>query len=256
MKPKERYMIISDVHVPDYDIKSFDLILKFLAHYKPDFLDILGDFVNFTKISKYDQDPYYKTDLADEIAEGRGLLKQLSQTAVKANENVQISYFEGNHEARMQKYLGKNAQQLAELTSDDEYIISVAHLFELKKHGIKWIPAHRIIQRHNVVFTHGINVRIKSGFAAHANIDKFGASGFTGHSHKLCHVTRTQSGNTKFWIETGCLCNLSPTPAYAIHPDWTQGFAVADYDFSTHQFYPQVIPIINHSFVYDGKLFS
>jgi len=253
---RERYMIISDVHVPDYDIKTFNLILRFISHYKPDYLDILGDFINFTKISKFDQDPYYKTDLADEIEEARGVLKQLVETTRKENEKAQITYFEGNHEARVAKYLAKNALQLADLTFDDEYIISVPHLLELKKLGVKWEGKERIVIRHNTVFTHGTNIRVKSGFAAHANIDKFGLSGFSGHSHKLCLVTRTQSGNTKFWIETGCLCNLSPNPAFVIHPDWTQGFAVAEYRFETHQFYPQIVPIVNHSFMYEGKLFS
>jgi len=255
-KKREKYMVISDIHVPDYDIKIFNLVLKFIQHYQPDYLDILGDLINFTKISKFDQDVYYKTDLADEIKETQGVLKQLVDTAKQANKDVQITFFEGNHEARLQKYLAKNAAQLADLTLDDEYIISVPHLLKLKTLGVKWTSQERIVVRHNTVFTHGVNTRIKSGFAAHANIDKFGYSGFSGHSHKLCLVTRTQSGNTKFWIETGCLCNLTPTPTYAIHPDWTQGFATAEYHFETHQFYPQIIPIVNHSFTYEGKLFA
>ena len=253
---RERYMIISDVHVPDYDIKTVSLIYKFISYYKPDYLDILGDFINFTKISKFDQDVYYKTDLADEIEEARGVLRQLVNTAREANSEVQITYFEGNHEERLAKYLGRNAAQLADLTSDDEYIISVPHLLELKKNGVRWAPQDRLVIRHNAVFTHGTLLRIKSGFAAHANIDKFGYSGFSGHSHKLSLVTRTQSGNTKFWVETGCLCNATPTPSYVINPDWTQGFAVAEYLFDTHQFYPQIVPIVNHSFMYEGKLFS
>ena len=94
-KDSERYMIISDLHVPDHDIKTFNLILRFISHYKPDYLDILGDFINFTKISKFDQDPYYKTDLADEIEEARGVLKQLVETTRKENEKAQIHTSKG-----------------------------------------------------------------------------------------------------------------------------------------------------------------
>jgi predicted phosphodiesterase len=258
MKPKkkERYLIISDLHIPDQDIKTLQLVLKFITFYAPDYLDLLGDLVNFTKISKYDQDPYYENTLADEVWATRYALDDIVKAAKKGNPNVEIAYFEGNHEQRMQKYLGRNAQQLAGLTTDDEYLVSVPHIFELKKKGIKWVPAHRIVQRHGVSFFHGQTVRVKSGFSAHANIDKFGTSGFTGHSHRLAHVTRTQSGNTKFWIETGCLCNQTPTPVYAVSPDWTQGFAVAEYDFETHQFYPQIIPIVNRSFMYNNTLFK
>ena len=250
-KKSEKYLIISDLHVPDHDIKTLALVLKFISYYQPDYLDILGDFVNFTKASKFDQDPYYKTDLADEIEEGRGILKQIVKEAGKA----QISWYEGNHEVRLTKYLGRNAQALANLTADDEFIVSIPHLFELKKLGIRWIKSDRLIQRHNVTFFHGQAVRIKSGFSAHANIDKFGTSGFTGHTHRLAHITRTQSGNTKFWIETGCLCTSSGgAMGYVTSPDWAQGFAIAEY--TNGQWYSQIIPIINHSFMYGGKLFS
>jgi predicted phosphodiesterase len=258
MKPtkREKYLIISDLHIPDQDIKTVKLILKFIESYQPQFIDILGDLVNFTKISKFDQDPYYENTLSDEIWATKYTLEDIVKAGRKANKDVEISLYEGNHEARLQKYLGRNAQQLAGLTSGDEYLISVPHILDLKKQGIKWIPSHKVVQRHGVSFFHGQTVRVKSGFSAHANIDKFGTSGFTGHSHRLAHVTRTQSGNTKFWIETGCLCNLTPNPVYVSHPDWTQGFAVAEYDHETHQFYSQIIPIVNHSFYYNNTLYK
>lgn len=192
---KERYLILSDFHVPDHDIKIFDLILRFISFYQPDYIDILGDFVNFTKISKYDQDPYYKTDLADEIEEGRGILRQIVKTAHSANPRVEITWVEGNHEQRLTKFLGKNASQLAGLTSDEEFIVSVPHLFECKKLGVKWVNSDRIIQRHGVSFFHGLSVRVKSGFSAHANIDKFGTSGFTGH----CFDDKTEILTSKGW---------------------------------------------------------
>jgi len=252
-RPKrERYLILSDFHVPDHDIKTLELILRFITFYQPDFVDILGDFVNFTKVSKFDQDPYYKTDLADEIKEGRGILNQI----VKASGKAQISWYEGNHEVRLTKYLGRNASVLANLENDNEYVISIPHLFELKKLGIKWIPSYKVVQRHGVSFFHGLAVRIKSGFSAHANIDKFGTSGFTGHTHRLALITRTQSGTTRFWAETGSLCNHQPNPVYTVSPDWTQGFAVAEYSPLTKEFYPQIVPIVNHSFVFNNKLFS
>jgi hypothetical protein len=258
MKPskREKRLIISDLHVPDQDYKTYKLVLKFIDFYKPDYLDLLGDLVNFTKISKYDQDPYYDTELSDEICDAREVVQELTERARKANSKVEIAYYEGNHEARMHKYLGKHAKQLADLVSDDEYIISVPHLLELKKRKIKWIPAHQIITWHGVSLFHGHSIRVKSGYGAHANIDKFGTSGFTGHSHKLAHVTKTQRGSTKFWIETGCLCNLTPTPHYALSPDWCQGFATAEYDPILRKVFPKLVPIVDHSFIYNDTLFK
>lgn len=252
---REKCLIISDIHVPDHDTKVYKLILKFIDYYRPNQLYLLGDIVNFTKISKYDQDPYYETDFSDEIYDARSVVQEISEHALNANPKVEMLYFEGNHEARVQKYLGKNAKELADLIADDEYIISVPHLLELKKNKIKWVPAYLIHNWHGVSFFHGHTIRTKAGYAAHANIDKFGTSGFTGHSHKLAHITRTQSQQTKFWIETGCVCNLIPTPTYTISPDWCQGFATAEYDPVLDRVFAEVVPIINHTFLYNDTLF-
>lgn len=257
---RERTLIVSDLHIPDQDIKTLKLVYKFIDYYHPDKLYILGDLVNFTKISKYEQDPFYETSVADEIADAKDVLLEFTTRARKGNPKVEILLFEGNHEQRMSKFLNKNASQIATLTCDDELLISVPHILELKKFGIKWVPYYKIIHEHNVAFLHGQTVRVKSGFSAHANIDKFGVSGFTGHTHRLAHVTRTQSGDTKFWIETGCICNLSPEYpsglAYALSPDWTQGFATIEYDHVLDKVFPTIVPIINHSFIYSGELFK
>ena len=255
-KKREKYLCIPDAHIPDHDIKTTSLLLDFIPFYQPDHIFIMGDFMNFTKVSKYDQDPYYNTDLADEIEEGRGVLRDIVSRARKANPDVEMAYLQGNHEARLEKFLGRNAHQLAKLTSDDEYVVSVPHLMELKKLGIKWIPEQRTLEQHNTIFIHGITVRSKGGFSAQANLDKFGSSVVSVHTHRLALVTRTQMGVTKFSIEGGCICSLKPTPSYVVHPDWTQGFSTLTYDHETRQFYPQIIPIINHSFMYEGKLFS
>ena len=249
----EKYLILSDLHIPDQNIKILDLMYEFIAYYKPDSLLLLGDFLNFTKISSYAQDPLYTQNLSDEILTGGKILKKLSEVARKANKDCEVIYFQGNHEDRLGRYLASNADQLASLTEDDEYLISVPHLLGLKELNIKYIPYYKALTRHNVVFTHGHLCRSKAGYTAHGNIDKFGISGFSGHTHKLAHIAKTQGDITKFWIETGCLCNLKPTPRYTAFPDWANGFATCT--FNNGKAYPQAVPIIKDSFIYDGKMF-
>lgn len=251
---RERYLILSDIHIPDNDKRLTKPILDFIKYYKPTHIDLLGDFFNFTNISSYAQDPFYKKTLIDEIADGKELLKSIVKTANKAYRGAEVSFFEGNHEARLSKFIAKNAPQLAELVNNNEYTLSIPAMLGLREMSIKYYPYYQIVKRHDVIFTHGHTVRQKSGYSAHSNIDRFGCSGFSGHTHKLAHITKTQSMDTKFWIETGCLCNLEPTPTYAVQPDWSQGFAIAD--LVGGKLYPQLIPIVGGKFCYDGILFK
>jgi hypothetical protein len=94
----QKHLIASDFHVPDFSRESVDALLRFIPVFKPDFLHILGDFVNFTGVSRYDADPYYDVTVADEIDVGRSLLEKIVRTAREVNPKVRIYWFEGNHE--------------------------------------------------------------------------------------------------------------------------------------------------------------
>lgn len=250
----ERYLILSDIHVPDQDNGLIKPLIDFINYYKPTHVDFLGDFFNFTKISSYAQDPFYKTTLVEEIEEGKELLRIFTKAIQKNHRGAEITFFEGNHENRLNKFIAKNAPQLAELLTDGEYTLSVPSILRLKDLDIKWIPYYQLVTRYGVVFNHGHRVRSKAGHTAHANLDTFGMSGFSGHTHKLAHITRTQGFETKFWLETGCLCSLKPTPTYTVAPDWSHGFATAD--LIDGKLYPTLVPIIDHKFSYNGILFK
>ena len=256
MKDAPRYVILSDLHIPDHDEKSLALVMRFIADFKPDFIYLLGDQVNFTKISKYEQDPRYHVDLADEIKQAKKFLAEITKVGKRANRNVQFVWFDGNHEARLVHWLNKNAANLAELEVDDMPLVSIQNLLELKKLGIRYVAYPEVDVQYEVAFTHGQTIRSKSGYTGHANMEKYGRSGFSGHTHRMSFTSKTQMGKTKWWIETGCLCNLAPTPSYTNYPDWMQGFAIAEYDPETEQLYGAQIPIVDHSFRFNGKTYK
>lgn len=236
----KRNLIISDLHVPDQNIKALELIYRFIKQYKPTTLHILGDFLNFPTLSAWPQDPHYHVSLSDEISEGHQILSKLVKLA-----NCEVLWYEGNHENRLLRYLSRNAAQLALLEIEGEQVVSIPHLFKLRELGVKYIENEF---RDGVLYHHGQLCRAKSGYTAHGNMEKSGVSVLSGHVHRLALVFKSLYDRTLFGMETGCLCNKMPTPYYGtMVKDWSLGFATIDVIGS--DVFPRIYPIINNSII-------
>lgn len=251
----ERHLIGSDIHAPDHNPHALNLFEQFISDIKPDVLHINGDLVNFTPISKYVVVDYKKT-LGEELDIARSILYRLCEVARKANRDVEIYYEEGNHSARLGKYLYKNAEALADLTdTNGEPILTVQHLFRLKENHINWIPYDRMYRVGNFAVKHGEFIGAKGGFASQKYLERYGMDGATGHTHRVGLVTRNVGGEVSVWGEFGCLCNLHPEPSYVSNPDWTNSFGYVVYDRQTKLTYPTPIIIRKNQFYFGGKLY-
>jgi len=251
-----KHLIGSDIHAPDHNPKAIDLFEQFIKDMKPDVLHLNGDLVNFTPISKFVVVDYKKR-LSEELDVARGVFYQICETARRANPDVEIYYEAGNHEARLGKYLYRNAEALADLTDmDGEPILTVPHLFRLKENGVNWIPYDKAYRIGNFVVKHGELLGVKAGFAPQKNLERTGSDGATGHTHKLGLVTRNVGDEVSVWGEYGCLCNLHPEPAYVSNPDWVNGFGFIVYDKKTKLTHPAPIIIRKDQFYFGGKLYE
>jgi len=244
-----KQLFLPDLHCPDYNKKIFKSVIDFARDYKPHVVHVIGDWMNFTTISKFDVVEDYNVTLADEIKEGRKLLKETVDTIREASPEAKFKFYEGNHEFRLAKYLARDAVALRGLTDIyDADILTLPHLLGLKELGVEW---HKYIDVHredNVIIEHGHIVRSKSGYTASGQIDKRGQSGFSGHTHRLAMISRNQGGAVKFWVECGSLCNLKPTPRYAVEPDWVNGFAIGIYDKQENIMHPHTVLIQKDQF--------
>lgn len=240
-----RNLILSDLHVPDHNVKALQLVYHFIQVYKPTSIHLLGDFLNFPTLSAWPQDPHYHVTLSDEINEGRSILKKLVKLA-----DCEIVWYSGNHEDRMQKYLARNASQLASLEIEGELVVSIPHLFKLRELGIRYIDKDF---RNGVLYHHGQLCRAKSGYTAHGNMEKMGVSVLSGHVHRLALVYKNLYDKSIFGMETGCLCNQKPHPYYGtMVKDWSLG--VSTIDVIHGKAFPRIYPIINNSLVYGDKV--
>jgi predicted phosphodiesterase len=227
---KEKHIFLSDLQIPDQNEKALEAMYKFILDHKPDFIHLVGDIVSFDGASSYTPDPRAQMSLEGEIELTKKFLDHLCRLARKANPNVIIIWYDGNHEFRLIKYLFKNASALANIKDEDDYIISIPHIFELKKRGIKHINYEAESTYKGLCIEHGDTVRQKSGYTAHAMLMKRQRSGISGHTHRLAHIMETHSGKESFWIENGCMCNYTFRSPYTKYADWQNGFSI---DFRT-----------------------
>lgn len=253
-KKVEKHLFLSDFQIPEHDAIALELVYKFIPDFKPDTVHLVGDILDLTKLSKYEQSFLNKTSFKEEVEIGREVLGRLVKTIRKVNPKAQINFYEGNHEARFLNYLSRRAAEIADLEDEEGYVLSLPRLLQFKKHNIKFIPYFRThIEKGNVMVEHGDIARSKAGYTAHAMLDKRGSSGVSGHTHRLSLIFRTQGQHERYWIENGCLCRKNFRNPYVKNPDWTQGFSVGIYNDGI--MYPTLIPIIEHKFMYGEKLY-
>lgn len=250
-------MFVSDFQIPEVDEKAVNAVLSFIPDFQPDFIHFVGDILDLTKLSGFIPDVYDRHTFMDEITEGRVILKRFADTARKVKRSVKLLFHFGNHENRSLSYLARKAPELADLEADGEYVLSLPHLLELKKLGIEWIPYFKEYFIHNrYIVEHGDIARQHSGYTAKAMLERRGHSGFSGHTHRLALHMVTQSGITKFWVETGGLFKLRYKHPYIRSANWQQGFALGFYDPTEDVMHPVVIPIFSGRFVFNGKLYK
>lgn len=249
----EKALFISDDQSPDFNKRLRKPLSDFILDFKPDKIFHLGDLVNFTKISRFEVSNYHVT-LKEELETAGKLLDSLMRTAKKANPDVEVWWLMGNHELRLQTYLSK-AEQLEGLQVDGEDVISIPHLLKLKQRGIKWRNYKEKYIYRGISLEHGTFVSQKAGQTATKHMERRGRSVIHGHTHRGALVFRRIGDEQQFGMEIGCLCNLNPKPTYSFEPDWINCVGITLYDPVSKKVFPQLIPILNNTFIYNERVY-
>ena len=214
MKLKDgKVFVASDLHFPYQDNKAIECFLKEVENKKPDMVVLNGDLLDFYRLSRFTKDPSGK-DPAEEIEMCREFLHRLRSIT-----DVPIYYTIGNHETRLEKYILDQAPMIACLMDNVFQVI--------KTEDIGVIGCSRLTINDNFVFEHGTRLGSKTGLSAIKELEAHYLSGATGHTHRLARYSTRKSGRRFIWLETGCLCDLSPE--YMIDPDWEQGFGIIEF---------------------------
>lgn len=212
-----KVLILSDVHIPYHDEVAVAAALAHGKKKKPDVIILNGDIGDFYGVSRHDKDP--RRSLADELDAIRQFLFHLR----KQFPNTRILYKIGNHEARMEMFLVKNAPVLLGV-SDFELPV----LLKFDELNIELVPSLTLIRLGNLPIYHGHE--LPQGMSSPVNPARgiwmrVQESLICGHWHRTSEHTESTGLNKKLsscW-STGCLCDLSPD--YAIVNRWNHGFA-------------------------------
>ena len=236
---KQRIVQINDLHIPYHDKKTIEVFLKFLKDVKIDKLVIAGDLLDFYELSTFDKDPKRKFTIQDEIDQCYEVLKQFKEYC------PEIHFIKGNHESRLKRFLWKNPS-LASIK-----VLELSKLLNLDSLGIYYHEFEYIFRKFR--FTHGSIVRQDSGATAKAELLKYGSSMASAHTHRLGSYIKTDARGTVGAYEGGCMCDLQPEYIEGV-PNWTQGFLV--FDFDGDRFFCQVVPILDHKFIFGKKKYQ
>ena len=208
-----KVFVASDLHFPYQDNKAIECFLKEVEDKKPDMVVLNGDLLDFYRLSRFTKDPSGK-DPAEEIEMCREFLHRLRSIT-----DVPIYYTIGNHETRLEKYILDQAPMIACLMDNVFQVI--------KTEDIGVIGCSRFTINDNFVFEHGTRLGSKTGLSAIKELEAHYLSGATGHTHRLARYSTRKAGRRFIWLETGCLCDLSPE--YMIDPDWEQRFGIVEF---------------------------
>ena len=238
----EIVMTMSDFHVPYHDPKSISVSLKLAKHLQPKIL-VLHEVNDWYAISRFNKDPKRKLQLQKELDISFGIRK----TIVEALPKTRIIELHSNHNARLEKYLNSEAEELSQLRC-----LKIEELMGLNKLGIEY---RKDFMFRGILWKHGDIVRQDSSYTCKAEFMKEGTSGCSGHTHRLGLYFKTLRGGKYVWVESGCMCKLDPEYVNGT-ANWQNGLAVHMFKDGKKHFQPKVVPIIKGEILWGNHLFK
>lgn len=226
-------IVISDIHIPFQDKAAVEAALSWADAQKPDIITLLGDTIDFYKISRFTKNPKNKS-VAQEIKETRKFLEDLRHRY----KNARIIFKKGNHEDRMDSYIMSQAAEIYDLVDglleiklglhdlDIEFkedffqIGKLWHLHGHEKPGGSYNPEYICNVMFGVVLDHCV----------------------FGHFHRCQTKPFKNIAGKVYWV--GGLGYLAGEMDYAKINKWGQGVAKIVYEKNGH-FRPEVRSIVN-----------
>ena len=226
---RKKALIISDLHFPFHSVESIEVALDYGVSKGADAIVINGDLLDFTMISRHEQD-WRSRDVYTEFEQVRSFLENLR----KSFPSTTIIFKEGNHDERWEKWLYNKAP---EIFKDPEFKLDAR--LRLGELNIQYVADRQLMKFGNLFIAHGHEFIGGGGGGknpANSLGNKFNGDMLTGHFHKTSHRIDTDSitRHNRNIYTTGCLSTLNPY--YARINQWNNGFAYGECDLVTGEY--------------------
>jgi len=237
---------------PIHDERAISVALQVIRDINPDQVVMIGDNLDFADFGKYLTRVPFRHMVQPAIDRAAELCKEVREAAPSAR----IVWIEGNHEARLHKYLDTYASAASGITRgklkndirEDFPVNSVPFLCRMNDFDVEYLvgypeSAHFLNGNISIVHGHKIN---SNGSTAAKYLNDAHQSIIYGHIHRMEYLYRTRRSpkgpRTVMAASPGCLCRtdgvVPSTNSGADHfgrplgkcgENWQQGMAVVQY---------------------------
>lgn len=276
--PHIGYRRLDDELLPFHDERALSIFLQIAHDLNPDLIINGGDTLDLAEWSmKFATTPEMQYVTQPSINRAHRFLAQQKAAAP----NARIVLMEGNHDRRMELFVGANARAAMRLKRADNPegwpVLSVPYLLGLDTLGVKYVegyPACWYKVNDNLITVHGHKSKANASTAA-SMIDDERISVLFGHTHRheSQYKTRrvlygeTMSGKTNLTQSFGCLCHTDgrvpstkgatdlagrPIPTAE---NWQQGFGVISYTPDNGPFDIEKVFISDGLAIFRGKVY-
>lgn len=221
-------VVISDHHAPHHEPTFHKLFLEYLAEEQPDVIDVNGDLLDFSTISRHRERESFFSPVNDCLQAGYEILADYRHTCPKAI----IRYKRGNHSERLRTYLMDNARALHNITGANEELpaLSLQKLLRLDELHVEYIDEEweqaKTKLSPKLTVRHGFSTAKNAG---ETMLDRLSGSTVQGHDHRAGMTFRTEHEDedlrVRLAMQSGCACTIPGGLGYSVDPNWTNSFA-------------------------------
>lgn len=246
----KKWALVSDIHIPYHNKRHLDLWFDFIRWWKPDVVEIVGDYDDAPCVSKYaDGTAKEHSDLIYTYAP---LVQDLLRDIRSALPDAEIALHAGNHEARVNNYISSKAPAL-------QGLITAETLWKTDTYGVDcYSYEDPPVKRYGKFYVHhGIYAAKGGGNSVRKMTEEFGVSIISGHTHRQAIVSQSfeLTGEVRTGIELGHLTDIhSKGMSYTNLRDWQSGFGYAYIE--KDEVFPFLVSISDNMAVADGHLFK
>lgn len=238
------------MHVPNQYEPAVVSAIKFIRYYKPTHLIQLGDFCDWDSVSGYEiRRERDIITIEEEIADSNWMLDRLDKAVPKTCKKTLIG---GNHEARYER---------ARLNRGHDVVIRQLKSFSswykeynLDKRGWDYLEYGECLTLGKIIFTHGWTC---GPTAATKHLNMFHKNIIFGHTHTFnVAVGSGLDGHPVLAATIGTLSKFDLSYLVGKPPvNWIHMFAYIDM-FEDGKFTPHFVPIVDGTFIAEGKVFT